>query len=162
MDVQTISVVIAAASVVIAAVTMTLQSRDAKRTTQVRLFMQIYGHFNDPEFFNNFTDLITWKWKDYDDFIKKYGWAANPKALYSLGSVAAFFEGIGVLVNRNLLDVSLVGDLMSRHVIMFWEKIESISKEMRRRLERPDIDRPIEYLYYEMVKREERMTELTK
>lgn len=151
-DVQTISVVTAAASVVIAAVTMTMQSRDAKRTTQVQLFMQIYEHFNDPEFFDNFTDLITWKWKDYDDFIRRYGRAANPKAWYAMGSIAAFFEGIGVLVHRKLLDISLVGELMSRHIIMFWEKIEPISQEMRRRLKHPEIDRPTEYLYNEIVR----------
>ena len=157
-DVQTISVVIAAVSLVIGVINSIITSRSAERTRkmeletrQAQLFMQIYDHFNKPEFFDSFTDFLTWKWKDYDDFLAKYGRKANPKAWYSLGSVGAFFEGIGVLVHRKLLDVGLVSQLMSRHIIMFWKKMQPITKEMRRRLEVPEIDRMTEYLYHEMV-----------
>jgi hypothetical protein len=89
--------------------------------------------------------------------MKKYGPKTNPKAWHSSGSVAAFFEGIGVLVYQNLIDVELVAELMSRHVIRFWEKMEPISKEMRRRLNLPRVDEKIEYLYDEMKKREQRL-----
>lgn len=118
-------------------------------TRQAQLFMQLYTHFTETEFFDKFTDIITWKWEDYDDFLQKYGRKANPKAWNSIGSVAAYFEGIGVLVHRKFLDVDLVGELMSRHVVMFWEKIEPISKEMRRRLKVP-VDLYLEHLYNEI------------
>ena len=52
----------------------------------------------------------------YDDFMEKYRTKKNPEAWYSLGSVGAFFEGVGVLVHRELIDPQLVGELMSRHV----------------------------------------------
>jgi len=118
-------------------------------TRQAQLFMQIYNNLHQTEFFDKFTDIVTWKWRDYDDFLEKYGRKANPKAWNAIGSVAAYFEGIGVLVNRNLLDVELVGELMSRHVVLFWEKIEPISIEMRRRLKAP-VDIYVEYLYNEI------------
>jgi len=118
-------------------------------TRQAQLFMQIYNNFHETEFFDKFTDIITWKWRDYDDFLKKYGWKENPKAFHSMGSVAAYFEGIGVLVHRNFIDVDLVGELMSRHVVLFWEKIEPISKEMRKRYKLP-VDLYLEHLYNEI------------
>ena len=118
-------------------------------TRQAQFFMQIYDNFHETEFFEKFTNILTWRWEDYDDFMSKYGWRANPEAFHSLGSVGAFFEGIGVLVHRNLIDISLVGELMSRHIIGFWEKIEPISKEMRRTLKMP-VDWYLEYLYNEM------------
>jgi len=121
----------------------------ALETRQAQFFMQIYNRFNETEFFSKFTDILTWKWKDYDDFIEKYGWKTNPKAWYSLGSVGAFFEGIGVLVHRKLIDVNLVSELLSRHIVIFWEKIEPISKEMRKRLQLP-VDVRLEYLYNEV------------
>ncbi|MFB0557761.1 MAG: hypothetical protein ACETVY_01470 [Candidatus Bathyarchaeia archaeon] len=108
--------------------------------------MQLYDNFHKPEFFDKFTDILTWKLVNYDDFIRKYGWKTNPKAWNSLGSVAAFFEGIGVLVHRNLIDVNLVSELMSRHIVGFWEKNKPISIEMRKRLE-PIVDVYLEYLY---------------
>jgi len=38
---------------------------------------------------------------------------------------------------------------MSRHIVMYWEKIGPVSMEMRRRLELP-VDWYLEYLYDEM------------
>ena len=164
LAIQMISVVVAAISVVIGVINSILMSRRAAKTAQTTLetrqaqfFMQIFDHFNEPEFYNKLADFLTWNWKDYDDFIKKYGPETNPKAWYSSGSIASFFEGIGVLVYQNLIDVDLVGELMSRHVIRFWEKMKPISKEMRRRFNLPKIDEKTEYLYNEMLKREQRL-----
>ena len=164
LTVEVISVVVVAISVVIGVINFILMSRRAAKTAQTTLetrqaqfFMQIFEQFHEPEFYNKLADFLTWDWKDYDDYMKKYGPKTNPKAWYSSGSVAAFFEGIGVLVYQNLIDVELVGELMSRHVIRFWEKMEPISKEMRRRLNLSRVDEKIEYLYDEMKKREQRL-----
>jgi len=73
----------------------------------------------------------------------------NPEARYSLGSVGAFFEGVGALVHRKLIDPEPVGKLMSRHIVLFWEKLRSISYEMRRTLGYP-VDLWLEYLYSQM------------
>ncbi len=164
LTIEMISVVVAATSVVIGAINYIIVSRRAAKTAQTTLetrqaqfFMQIFEQFHEPEFYNKLADFLTWDWKDYDDYMKKYGPKTNPKAWYSSGSVAAFFEGIGVLVYQNLIDVDLVSELMSRHVIRFWEKMEPISKEMRRRLNLPRMDEKIEYLYDEVKKREQRL-----
>jgi len=156
MDFQTISVLLTGISVSAAAIyyIVTLRAsqknmRTTLETRQAQLFMQIFGNFHQTEFFNKYTDILTWKWNDYDDFIQKYGAKTNPKAWYSLGSVGAFFEGIGVLVHRQLIDVDLVAELMSRHILLFWEKIQPISLEMRKRLQLP-VDMRLEYLYNEI------------
>lgn len=156
MDAGTISLVISGVSVSVAAIyyiltiRTTLKNRQTTlETRQAQFFIQLFDNFHQTEFFDKFTDIVSWKWKDYDDFMEKYGPRENPKAFNSMGSVAAFFEGIGVLVHRNLIDVNLVAELMSRHIFMFWEIIGPISKEMRRSLQLP-IDVWIEYLYNEI------------
>lgn len=156
IDLQSVSVAITAISVSVAATYYILAIRSTQRnmrttleTRQAQFFMQIYTIFHQTEFFENFTEIIGWKWKDYDDFMEKYGPRSNQKAFDKLGSIGAFFEGIGVLVHRGLIDASLVGQLMSRHIIMFWEKISPISLEMRRRLQMP-VDVWLEYLYNEI------------
>jgi len=73
----------------------------------------------------------------------------SPEACHSLGSVGAFFECVDVLVYRELIDRELVGELMSRHIILFWEKTRSMSYEMRRRLKVP-ADLHLEHLYNQM------------
>jgi hypothetical protein len=120
-------------------------------TRQAQLFMQIFQRFNEPDFFDKYTTFLSWKWKDYDDFMSKYGQKDNPEAWYSEGSVAAFFNGVGLLLYMNLLDIKLIYGLLFVHVEMFWKKIKPISQEMRKRLNYPQIDQWVEYLYEEII-----------
>lgn len=41
--------------------------------------------------------------------------------MFRISSLGTYFEGIGVLVKRNLVDPSMVDDLMSGRFIDFWE-----------------------------------------
>jgi len=182
VDVQTIGVLVTAVSVSVAAIyyaftlrinlknqELILKTQESSvktqelalkaqqqnlETRQAQLFMQIFDKFIEPEFSNKLTQVMSWKWVDYDDFNKKYGPKANPDAWQSEGSIAAFFEGIGLLIYMNLLDSKLVYSLLFQHVKFFWEKMKPISLEMRQRVS-PNIDRWIEYLYSEMMKIEE-------
>lgn len=61
-----------------------------------------------------------------------------------------FYEGIGVLVKRKLIDVNLVDDLMSGFILRSWEKIEPIIKEFRERENWPQAWEWIEYLYHQI------------
>ena len=160
VDLQIVSVavgiVVGVVTLIIGVLDSVLSNRSSRKTgettletRQAQFFMQIYGSFHEVEFFDKFTNILTWRWEDYDDFMGKYGWRANPEAWHSFGAVSAFFEGIGVLVHRGLIDIRLVGELMSRHIVMYWEKIGPVSMEMRRRLELP-VDWYLEYLYDEM------------
>jgi len=162
VDYQTISVSLAALGFLVAATYYTLTLRNQNRTRQAQLFMQIYGVFRTEEFQDYITEIVSWKWNDYDDFMKRYGPTTNPKAWHALGSVAGYFEGIGLLVNKKLIDISLVENLMSTHVIFFWEKIKPLSVDMRRNLNRPQIDVWKEYLYNEITKREAKRAKTTK
>jgi len=105
IDIGLISVVVSAVSLSVAASYYVMNIKNAQKnmrttleTRQAQLFMQIYSSFHEEEFFEKFTNILSWKWKDYDDFMGKYGYRADPKAWRTFGSVGAFFEGIGVLV----------------------------------------------------------------
>jgi len=157
VDYQSITISLAALGFLVATIYYILVLRNQNRTRQAQLFMQIYGVFRTEEFQDNFTEIVfSWKWNDYDDFIEKYGPTTNPKAWRALGSVAGYFEGIGLMVNKKLIDISLVENLMSTHIIFFWEKIRPLSADMRRRLNRPQLDVWKEYLYNEIKKREDK------
>ena len=66
-------------------------------------------------------------------------------------TIWAFFEGIGVLVKRGLIDVALVEDLLSHRIIWFWENVLSPNIDQIRKLTNdPTQYDHIEYLYHEM------------
>lgn len=89
--------------------------------------------------------LFDWEWNDYEDYSEKYLSNVESRALRS--SLGKYWEGIGVLVKRNLIDPTLVDDLMSSALLMYWEKYEPVAREYRRRIGYPQAAEYQEYLY---------------
>jgi len=120
-------------------------------TRQAQLFMPIYSRFHDKEFMKDFMNIVViWEWDDYDDFWEKYGLEKNIEAYSSYLAWMDYLEGIGVLVKRNLIDASLIDDLISGLVMRFWEKTEGMVKEYRLRINYPQFAEFVEYLYNEV------------
>lgn len=86
----------------------------------------------------------------------KYGPQVNLRATAKTRTIDQYFEGIGVLVHRNLIDVDLVDDMMSSLLISYWEKRGSLIYEARERFNSPQIMEWTEYLYNEVRKVAER------
>lgn len=84
------------------------------------------------------------EWKNFDDYLKKYPSHAP------LLSIQTYFEGVGVLLKKGLIDVDLVYELMPTMVSTFWAKYEPIVKEARERQNYPQLFRSVEYLANEM------------
>ncbi len=80
VDYQSITVSLAALGFLVATIYYTLTIRNQNRTRQAQLFMQIYSVFRTPEFQDSITEIVSMQWKDYDDFMEKYGPTTNPKA----------------------------------------------------------------------------------
>ncbi len=158
IDIQTISIVMAGVSVTIAALynifTLRYTRMNLKTTLETRqaqLFMQIYDRFQEKEYLKTVYDVLEgWKWTDYDDFMENYGYPSNPDHWALLLSVGTYYEGIGVLVKRKLIDPTVVDDLMSGPIIYFWEKIAPIMLEYRKRTGWVEWFEWIEYLAKEI------------
>ena len=132
----------------------------ALETRQAQLFMELYNTWRAPEFRRNWYMIRhIWEWEDFDDFWEKYGPSdAELSAIRS--SVLAFFEGIGVLVKRGLIDMNLVVDLLYTGIKETWEKYEEIIYGWRTKAGIPHIWKNYEYLYNELMKYVEEHPEL--
>jgi hypothetical protein len=125
-------------------------------TRQAQLFMHIYSQFIGIEFRQNFNDVLLREWDDYDDYNEKYGRLTNPVAQAKSSSIGLFFEGMGILLKRGLLDIDIVGELMSSPIRIYWAKIRPIILEMRARMNDEEVMEYAEYLYDEVEKRSKR------
>lgn len=133
-----------------------MQLRDFVRTRQTDLVMRLYSSYGSKEFQEAWVETLRLEFKDYDDYLKKYG-ATSPKPVYtSVNMVAAFFEGIGILLHRKLVNINLVDDLFSSDIIITWHKMKPIVEGWRKHFNRPQISEWFEYLYSEMKKREDK------
>jgi len=116
-------------------------------TRQAQLFMQLYDKFSDQEFLKHQLMVEQWEWTDYEDFQEKYGVKKNPEIYIHFGVLARFYEGLGVLVKRKLIDPYLVDDLMSGTILSFWDKFgESFIKVHQVRINYPQFYEQVEYL----------------
>ena len=85
---------------------------------------------------------MNWEWIDYDDFVTKYGipyWKYDEKKgekrAVQFVDVFAYYEGLGVLVQTNNVDVELIGRFGG--VPDIWDKFEPIIYEVRSRIGNP-------------------------
>jgi len=116
-------------------------------TRQAQLFMNIYTQFISKEFSEDWIEVTFHReWDSLEDYIEKYG-QDNLKAAAQSVSVFAFFEGVGVLLKRNLIDISMVDDLMSSYVLLTWRKYGPLMRERSEASNRPELWEHVHYLY---------------
>ena len=163
-DAQTISIVFAGLSIGIAAIYYALTIRNTQRnqelalkaqeqaleTRQAQLFMSIYNRFHEVEFWKNLGEIRKWEWESIEEYHEKY--YSHPELIAKWNAVGSYFEGMGVMVKRNLIDVTVVDDLMSGPLMSIWQKWEPTILEERRRRNMPTIWEWYEYLYEEVRK----------
>jgi hypothetical protein len=155
LDIPSISAIIAAAGVLVGVTISIMELRNIVRARHGELFLDLYDHYNNPEFVKHFSDLVwNWSWKDYDDWRKKSSPEANIEAYASFAAVGNFFKGVGVLVEEKMIDVRLVDKLMGEPFLKYWENCEPIIKEFRKDHKAPWAWEATEHLYNEIKKRE--------
>jgi len=156
VDVQTVSITIASASVTLAAIYYMWQIRHQNKVRQTDLLMRLYSALYSEEFTEALTRFLTADFKNYDDFVEKYGPSIpsdNPVQI-AYQMVMSYFEAVGELLHKKLIDIKTVEDLF--HVQLYWEKVEPLMKDIRKQLNSPKLFEWFEYLYNEMKKREQR------
>ena len=150
VDVQTISITVASASVVAGIVYYAFQVRHQTRLRQTDLVMRLYSTYDSLEFLEAWNTIFFTEDGDYDSFLKKLG---GKRHLASF--VCMFYDEVGVLLHKGLIDIDLVDELFGDAVPLMWEKLKNFIEEARRRY-RPGAYLHFEYLYNEMKKREQR------
>jgi hypothetical protein len=160
VDIQTISIAIASAGVFLAAIYYIFQIRHQTKMRQTDLIMRLYSTLGSKEFVENDPKIFNQEFKDFEGFMHKYGsfskFMESPDyAPFMMDSM--FFEGVGILLHRKLVDIELVDDLFSSPIITIWEKMLPMTKALREYFNRPQMGEWFEYLYDEMKKREQKL-----
>lgn len=122
--------------------------------------MQVYNRFDSPEKVRSFNYVFYMEFKDYNDFLDKYGIENNPEAWDHINALITFSEGVGTLVKTGNLPVDDVYTLMGGLTILLWEKFEPIKEQIREHNNYPRWASETEYLYNELMKYLEEHPEL--
>jgi hypothetical protein len=130
---------------------MTVRHQNSSRKAQ--LFIEMYRDFKNPDVQRALNDIVfVWEWDNFQDYQEKYGRHSNYDEHEKYQRVYSVYEGLGVLIHRNLIDVKMIDEIMRSHVLMFWEKIGPIMRELRIHADNPWIAEWTEHLYHEVKK----------
>jgi hypothetical protein len=150
VDIQTVSVAIASTSVVIVAIYYVFQIRHQTRLRQTDLVMRLYSTFGSKEFQDAWKRIESNEFKNYDEYRKKCG-------LGDYAQCATFFEGIGVLLHKKLIDTNLIDALFSVPLKHMYERMKPIIEGNREQFHDQRVFENFEYVYNEMQKREQKL-----
>ena len=160
VDISTLSIAIASASVVAGVVYYALQLRHQIKQRQTDLLVRLAPWLNmsSTELQRAYVKVLNLESKDYDAFVKRYGspLAEKPEQM-ALMTVGNYFEAIGTLLRRKLIDMELVWDYWGETFITLWEeKYKDYVDGIRKQFHHPEYGDATEYLYNEMKKREQK------
>jgi hypothetical protein len=157
VDIQTVSIAIASTGVLIATIYYVLQIRHQTKIRKTDLVMRLYSTWGSKELSEAFLKIWNLEFKDYNDFVKRYGpWYSETEVYTEFRMVANFFNGIGILLSIKLVDVDMVVRTFSLPTRTIWEKVELLVEGARKQ-QGPGFFEHFEYLYNEMQKREQKL-----
>jgi len=169
VELETISILLTSVGMIIALSYYALTIRNQNRTRQAQLLMDLYETYRSPGFRKQQQEIFNLEWTDYEDFWEKYGGQNNPDTWANWLSAAGFYNGIGVLLKRKMLDIDLVEELLSNITLVSWDRMGPILKGWREsplrfgahtRSSKYDLMSGFEYLYNEMRQRDRQYSEL--
>jgi len=159
VTVETISIVFTGLSISLAAFYYISTLRNTRKnqelqleTRQAQLYMGLINTLRSPEFRRQWHIAEAAEWEDYDDFSAKYSAENNPEVLSAFTSVWAFFESVGTLVKKGLIDISLVDGFLAGSIVLAWRWFEPLLMGDRVSFG-ANLWSDFEYIYHEMMKR---------
>jgi hypothetical protein len=158
VDIQTISIAVASAGVFLAAIYYIFQLRYQTRLRKTDLTIRLYSRLHSNEFEDAYPKIMNLEFKDYEDFVNRYGRRHSGKSQEidkAIATVGGFFELIGTLLYRKHIDCVLVYDVFGIAMIKeVYEKTKPLRVGIRRERNDPNYGAGFEYLYDELLRKE--------
>jgi hypothetical protein len=148
VDIQTISIVLASASVITGVVYYAFQVRHQTKIRETDLLTRLCSILVSKDWLEAWEKVQQREILNYGDYLKKYGFV-------ELNEVYGFFKQVGMLLKKGLIDIDLV-PMTYGQVKVSWEKMKPIFEVGRKRFNEPKLGDEVEYLCRELEKREER------
>jgi hypothetical protein len=129
----------------------------ATETRELDIYMRWQLELTKPDVTENITKVLALEWEDFNDFARKYSHNVNPEEAGKRFAVWGYWNGLGYLLHRGVIDADTVFEMAGNWAIGNWHKFEPIIHGFRERDGRPESWRWFEYLADEMKKvREQR------
>ena len=139
VDIPTVSAIVVAAGVFVGIFFTLLELRHLARTRKTDVIMRIYDRFGSKEMVEAIYSVGQLGAKSSD--------LQPPEKLTGITQLAVLFEGLGVLLEKGLIDIELVDSLFGPSLDTLWEPIRPFIYNTREALKQPFMFSHFEYLH---------------
>ena len=148
LDIPSISVIIASASVIGSAVYYMLETKHQRRIRQTESIIRLSPWFSldAKEIQEAIGNVCSLEYADYKDYLTKYDGKPEQKSLKLLGN---YFEGVGLLVYMKLVEIDIVFNFWGDIAESVWDDNEELINGMRK-----DTGTPFTFQYWELLVKE--------
>jgi hypothetical protein len=115
VDITEISAMVAAAGVLVGVVYYILDMRNQSKMRQTDLIIRLSSILDNKDFAEAMVKIVSMDFKDTEELRN----IVSPPTLIMIGN---FYERVGALLNRGLVEIGLVADVLS--VVPLWEKMK--------------------------------------
>jgi hypothetical protein len=96
-----------------------LTVRNAQKARQSVMLSQLHDSKYNLENMQAYFNLVTREWKDFDDYMEKYGPWTNPEETAIFENQMSHMEGLAILVKDKTVDFYSVYQMMGRRIITY-------------------------------------------
>jgi hypothetical protein len=130
VDLSTVSIIIASIGVLAGVLynIISIRNENKLRRRESIIRLSPWFNMNAGEIQEAITQVCSIKFRDYDDYVEKYRGRSEQTQLKILGN---YFEGLGILVHRRLVEVDLIYEFWGSIIQSTWRDMLPIVKGMR-------------------------------
>lgn len=139
VDIQTVSIAIASAGVLVGVVYYVLQIRQQTIMRKTNLMIAMYSWIQSKEYQEAVRIVVNSPFKDYEDYVKKYGSSSSDAPIHTaIMRACSPMDMMGTLLYRRQIDILFVHDLWGIGTIkMLHEKVKPIILGWSREFDEP-------------------------
>jgi hypothetical protein len=151
IDLSTFSIIVASIGVIVGVVYNVISIQHQNKLKQMESLIKLSPWLNmsADEVQDAVTQVCSLKFRDYDDYLEKYSGKSEQIKLKILGN---YFEALGILVHRKLVNADVLYDFWGSIILSTWEDVLPIVEGMRRNSRDESVFVFWEHLYNELKK----------
>jgi hypothetical protein len=143
LDIPSISAIVAVIGVLVGVVLTVVELRNLVKQRQTDLVTNLYSIYASEGFQKEWHVFMT-ESSDLKTYQEKFAVEFPPSGV--------FFNEIGILLEKKLIDVDLVNSLFGGVILRYAERMKPFLESCRRELNSPRLGWGLEYLFNEMQK----------
>ncbi|MGA2768191.1 MAG: hypothetical protein ABSF24_07750 [Candidatus Bathyarchaeia archaeon] len=144
VDISEMSTIVAAVGVLIGVVLTVVELRNLVKQRKTDLVTNLYSIYSSEGFQKEWHTFMTEELGSLNTYQDKFGVEFPPSAV--------FFNEIGILLEKGLIDVNLVNSLFGGVIPRYWKKFKPFLVTCRKEIGQPKLGRGLEYLGNEIQK----------